>query len=200
LEAARSAGVKKLVCISSISAFEGCRSLYGRAKLEIERLALAHGALVLRPGLIYGDRPGAMFGRLVEQVRKASFLPLPGGGGQVQYLVHNEDLLAFIQRHLRGQVPEVGRPFTAAHEQPWTFRQVLAEIARAVGKTPRFVPIPWRPLWAVLKMAEACRLPLGFRSDSLVSLMHQNPRPDFGPNAAAGLVCRPFEIGKLRLS
>ena len=32
---------------------------------------------------------------------------------------------------------------------------------------------------------------LNIRSDSLVSFMHQNPRPDFTPNAAAGLVCRP---------
>src|SRR3954468_20894220 len=33
LHAARSAGVKKLIYISSISSFEGARSLYGRAKL-----------------------------------------------------------------------------------------------------------------------------------------------------------------------
>src|SRR4051812_36344711 len=36
LQAARDAGVKKLVFISSISAFPGCRSLYGKAKMEIE--------------------------------------------------------------------------------------------------------------------------------------------------------------------
>ncbi len=35
--AARAAGVGKIICISSISAYDGCRSLYGQAKLEIEK-------------------------------------------------------------------------------------------------------------------------------------------------------------------
>jgi hypothetical protein len=47
-------------------------------------------------------------------------------------------------------------------------------------------------VWAGLKSAEACGLKLNFRSDSLVSLTHQNPAPDFSANARAGLVCRPF--------
>ena len=48
--AAHEAGIGTLVYTSSISAFEGCRSLYGKAKLEIERRAGAYGALVIRPG------------------------------------------------------------------------------------------------------------------------------------------------------
>ena len=47
--AARAAGVEKIICISSISAYDGCRSLYGKAKLEIEKIALDNGALVIRP-------------------------------------------------------------------------------------------------------------------------------------------------------
>jgi hypothetical protein len=44
-----------------------------------------------------------------------------------------------------------------------------------------------------------CGLKLNFRSDSLVSLMYQNPQPDFSANSEAGLNCRPFEIEKLQL-
>jgi hypothetical protein len=73
------------------------------------------------------------------------------------------------------------------------------EIARAQNKQPKFIPLPWRFVWAGLKTAELCGLKLNFRSDSLVSLMHQNPSPDFSANAGAGLVCRPFEIEKLKL-
>src|SRR5207253_1039840 len=50
--------IPKIIFISTISAFEGCRSLYGRAKLEIEKIALDCGALVIRPGLVYGSGPG----------------------------------------------------------------------------------------------------------------------------------------------
>ena len=71
-QAARAAGLQKIAVISTISAYEGCRSLYGRAKLEIEKITLDHGALAIRPGLVYGDKPGGMFGKLAGQVRKSS--------------------------------------------------------------------------------------------------------------------------------
>jgi hypothetical protein len=88
---------------------------------------------------------------------------------------------------------------TAAHAQPWPFKQLLLEIARGLGKKVKFIPLPWRLVWAGLKSAETCGLRLNFRSDSLVSLMHQNPNPDFSPNVQTGLVCRPFQIEKLQL-
>ncbi|MEI6195857.1 MAG: NAD-dependent epimerase/dehydratase family protein [Verrucomicrobiota bacterium] len=197
--AAQAAGVGKVIAISSISAYDGCRSLYGKAKLEIEKLALDHGAQVIRPGLVYGSGPGGMFGSLTAQVRKSSVIPLIGDGSQIQFLVHNEDLSAFIERCASSGGQISPRILTAANGQPWAFKQLLLEIARALKKKPKFIPLPWRFVWAGLKSAELCGLRLNFRSDSLVSLMYQNPRPDFSANAAAGLVCRPFEIQKLKL-
>jgi len=195
-EAAHAAGVGKIVCISSISAFDGCRSLYGRAKLEIEKLARDSGALVIRPGLVYGSGAGGMFGKLVAQIGKSSVVPMIGAGSQIQFLVHNEDLCGFIEKFSAGQVELPAKILTAVHEQPWPFKQLLLEIARGLDKKVKFVPLPWRMIWLGLKSAELCGLKLNFRSDSLVSLMYQNPQPDFSPNAAAGLVCRPFELKK----
>jgi len=192
--AARQARVKRIVHISSISAFLGCRSLYGKAKLETEKLALASGAAVVRPGLIYGDPPGAMFGRLVRQVENGRVLPLVGGGSQIQYLVHDEDLTRFICQWAAGDLPADGEPVTVAHERPWTFRQLLEEIARAKGRRISFVLLPWRLLWAVIKCAELCGVRLEFRSDSLISLMYQNPQPAFERQRALSLDCRPFAL------
>ncbi len=194
LRAAQQAGVEHLVLISSISAFEGCRSLYGKAKLEIEKIAHSLGAVVIRPGLIWGQRPGAMFGRLVNQVERSSVLPLFGGGSQIQYLVHDVDLSEVICRAAAGTISLPGAPITIAHEQPWTFRQILEEIGRAKGKRLRFVPAPWRLLWGTIKMAELCHLRLAFRSDSLLSLMYQNPDPAFGPKQQLGIACRAFQL------
>jgi nucleoside-diphosphate-sugar epimerase len=198
-QAARAAGVKKIVCISTLSAYDGCRSLYGRAKLEIEKIALAHGALVIRPGLVYGTGPGGMFGKLTTQVRQSSIIPLIGDGSQKQFLVNQEDLSAFIGRYLAGEVEIPPRILTAANAQPCSFKQLLLEIARGLDKKVSFVPLPWRLVWAGLKTAELCGLKLNFRSDSLVSLIYPNPQPDFSANAKVGLVCRPFEIGQLQL-
>lgn len=194
LEAARAAGIQKIIYISSISAFDGCKSLYGKAKLEIETIALANGALVIRPGLVWGNPPGAMFGKLVEQVQKKSLIPMIGNGSQIQFLVHNEDLCDFIDRYASGQMKTEPRILTAANPQPWPFKRLLLEMARAFGKKPKFIPLPWRAIWLALKSAESCGLRLNFRSDSLVSLMNQNPAPDFSANENVGLNCRPFEI------
>ena len=196
LAAARAAKVGKIICISSISAYDGCRSLYGKAKLEIEQIALDHGALVIRPGLVYGNGPGGMFGKLTAQVRRSSVIPLIGDGSQIQFLIHDEDLSAFIEKFAANQIKIPPQILTAANERPWPFKQLLLEIARALDQKPKFIPLPWRLVWAGLKSAELCGAKLNFRSDSLISLMYQNPSPDFSHNAAAGLVCRPFQIEK----
>jgi nucleoside-diphosphate-sugar epimerase len=199
LEAARMAGVGKIIYISSISAFDGCRSLYGKAKLEIEKIALDNGALVMRPGLVYGSGPGGMFGKLAEKIRKSSVIPTMGFGSQIQFLVHNEDLCAFIGHYAAGEIKIAPQILTAANEQPWKFKQLLSEIARGLGKKVTFVPLQWRSVWLALKLAELCGMRLNFRSDSLISLMNQNPSPDFSANSKVGLICRPFEIEKLRI-
>src|SRR5271170_2876708 len=102
LEAARAAKIPKIIFISSISAFDGCRSLYGKAKLEIEKIALDCGALVIRPGLVYGNDSGGMFGKLSAQIRKSSMIPMIGDGSQIQFLVHNGDLSAFAEKFCSG--------------------------------------------------------------------------------------------------
>jgi nucleoside-diphosphate-sugar epimerase len=194
LQAARTANVSKIIFISSISAYHGCRSLYGKAKMEIEKIAVDRGALVVRPGLVYGGVAGGMFGRLAEKIRKSTIVPLVGNGSQIQYLVHNEDLCAFIEKFASGKIEMPSHVLTAANEQPWPLKQLIIEVARAQGKKPTLIPLPWRAIWTALKSAELCGLKPNFRSDSLVSLMYQNPAPDFSPNAAAGLACRPFDF------
>jgi nucleoside-diphosphate-sugar epimerase len=194
LEAARAAKIPKIVFISSISAFDGCKSLYGKAKLEIEKTALANGALVIRPGLVWGNPPGAMFGKLVEQVQNKSVIPMIGDGSQIQFLIHNEDLCAFIERFANGEMKIEPGILTAANPQPWPFKQLLQEIARSQNKNPKFIPLQWRSIWLALKIAELCGLRLNFHSDSLVSLMNQNASPDFSANAGVGLNCRRFAL------
>lgn len=199
LDAAHAAGVQRITVVSTMSAFTGCVSLYGRTKLAIEAAGRDAGALLLRPGLIYGDQSGGMFGRLVAQVRGGRFQPLIGGGRQILNLIHEQDITDFIRRHAASEVNTPTQPLTAAHEQGWKFRAILEAIAAALGRRINFVPLPWRFVWAGLKCAELAGLRLGFRSDSLVSLMNQDPRPDFSANVSCGLICRPFDAASLQL-
>jgi hypothetical protein len=48
------------------------------------------------------------------------------------------------------------------------------------------------PVWAGLRLAEMVRLPVPFRSDSVISLVRQDRSPDFDSLAAAGITARDF--------
>jgi nucleoside-diphosphate-sugar epimerase len=194
LDAACQAEVKSVVFISSISAFPGCRSLYGKAKLEIESAAQAIGAHIIRPGLVYSNSPGGMFGRLVGQVRASRFIPILWGGAQVQYLLHEEDLGKLIQACLDGRLHGPVEPMTIAHEQGWELKEILSQIAQALDKSVTFVPVPWQCVWLALKSLELAGVRTNFRSDSLVSMVYQNPNPTMVSLKPLGIACRPFRL------
>src|SRR5262249_44792122 len=96
IRAASQAGVGEIAFISSISAFSGCKSDYGRGKLAVEQAVLNAGGAVVRPGLIYGDaQRRGVFGAL-ERLTRLPVLPLFDGGQQPLYPVHIDDVVAFI--------------------------------------------------------------------------------------------------------
>jgi nucleoside-diphosphate-sugar epimerase len=194
LAAAAAGGVERIAVMSSISAFERCRSDYGKAKLEIEAAARAAGALVVRSGLVWADGPpsgGGMFGSLARSV-KGRLVPLVGGGGHPQYLVHVQDLWELLRRFCDGELQNPTEPVVAAASKPWPMRELLAELARRQGSHPRFVPVPWQPVWAGLRLAEIAHVPVPYRSDSVISLVYQDPHPDFASLRALGIVARDF--------
>jgi nucleoside-diphosphate-sugar epimerase len=193
LAAARAGNVERIAVISTISAFEGCRSLYGLAKLEIEAAAASVGALVVRAGLVYGDGPpgGGMFGSLSTSVRHR-LVPLIDGGIHPQYLIHEEDLWRLLERFCDGDLQNPGTPVVAASSRAWPLRDLLAELALREGRRPRFLSVPWQPVWAGLRFAELAHLPIAYRSDSVISLVHQDGKPDFESLRAAGVTARDF--------
>lgn len=191
--AAREAGVARIVHVSSLSAFEGCRSLYGRAKLAAEASALEHGARVLRPGLVWAEAPGGVFGGLVAQVRRLPVVPLVAGDAP-QYLVHGDDLGAFVARVATGDASPPAAPVRVAHLAPQSLRVILRAIAAALGTPARLAPVPWRAAWLGLRALEALRLPAPFRSDSLLGLVFQEPSPSFALAEQLGARCRPFAL------
>jgi nucleoside-diphosphate-sugar epimerase len=194
-ESARGAGVKRLIFISSMSSFHGCRSLYGRAKLAVERRAKDLGVIVVRPGLVYGARPGGMVGALRRLVRAAPVLPLVGRGDQVLYPLHEEDLGRLIIHLCICPDPPVGVPIVAASERSCSFRHLLESLARTEGKNAHFIPVPPPLVWGTLKCLEALGVQGRLHSDSLVGFMNQDRHPDFTVTKGTGVMFRDFEAG-----
>lgn len=189
-DAAKRAGVRRILYISSLAAFEDARSLYGRAKYLVEKEALKRGVVVVRPGLIYGSGAGGMFGALDKAVRVWPAVPLVAGNQEL-YLIHEDDLSQILVRiALEDELP--GEPIAAASARSIRFKEVIRAQAKRRGKETMLVPIPWRLVWFLLRMCETVRINPGFRSDSLISLMNQNPRPDFTILKKLGIPVRDF--------
>ncbi|MEI9892869.1 MAG: NAD(P)-dependent oxidoreductase [Chthoniobacter sp.] len=191
LRAARENGVKRVVFISSLSSFPGCRSLYGRAKLGVEEAALELGCAVVRPGLVWSNTAGSLM-RALEHAARGRFVPLIGDGSYPQYLVFDEDLAELVFALSQPEAPIIGRAISAAHPHRHSLRDVLQLLASRQGRRPTFIPIPWRLMHAGLKTLETLGLPAPFRSDSLIGIVFQNATPQFDLPEIPGITFRPF--------
>ena len=178
--AAERAGIERIVFISSISAFEGCRSVYGKSKLAVERMLAGRNRVILRPGLVFGPHAGGVFGEIRKQVRRSRLIPLIGDGQAPQYLLHEMTLTDAVVRAVSGEFDSTSAaPITLAHPAPIPFRDLVRDIGKAEGREVKLVPIPWRLLWAGIRAGERAGFRLPFRSDSIVSFVYHDPHPDF---------------------
>ena len=193
---ARSAGIEHIVFISSISAFDKCRSVYGQSKLAVERLLRGGSSTCLRLGLVFGQQSGGVFGSIREQVTKSRLIPLIGDGRIPQFLLHEMTLAETVLRAVSGQFSELnGSPITLAHPKPWPFRDLVKAIAKQQARDVTLVPIPSQLLYAGLRSAEMLRIKAPFRSDSVTSFVHSEKNPDFSVMQKYGIDPIPFEPG-----
>ena len=178
-EAAIQAGVGRQVFVSSMSAYEGCCSMYGKAKLAVEQEFLPRGVFCVRPGLLWSDESRGMFGKLARAAGTLPFLPLVDGGEQKLALSQSEDLAVGVVDYCQGSAESPLEAQITAYPELLTFRTILDGLAEQAGRNPRFFSVPGWALLTGLKGAELLKIPLPFKSDSLVSLLHQDPSPTF---------------------
>jgi nucleoside-diphosphate-sugar epimerase len=176
-DAAKAAGTPHLLFISSLSAFEGCRSQYGATKLAVEKHVAALGGRSVRLGFVCDDTDRGLSGGL-KKLAALPLIPLPGGGTQILFAIQAEDLGHSFLSILKS--PACGEPVNLAHPDPISLKRMMRIFSEEQGKRAIFLPFPWRFLWLPLRFVEALGLRLKFRSDSLVSLMNQAPQPHFG--------------------
>ncbi len=191
LDAAVVAGVGRRLVISSTAAYAGTEQIYGRAKLATEGIANARNSVVIRPGLVYGPHAGGMVGSL-SKAMALPVVPLLAGRSHI-YTVHEDDLTAVVLKLATMPDPPTS-PVVVAHPEPVNVRLLLRSLARARGSRTRFVPVPWQPVFWMLRLAEVARVRLPFRADSLWGLEHPPPPPDLSTIDALGVSLRPWTL------
>lgn len=192
LQLAEHAGVRRVIFVSSMSAYDGTKQLYGRAKLECENTATALGQGVVRLGLVYGPGWSGMAGSL-RRMTRLPVTPLLARQSH-QYTVHEEDAASAVAR--LASLPEIPLlPLGIAHPEPVKFDRLLRAIGRADGHVPHLVPVPWQLAYAALRAGEVAGAQLPFRADSLLGLARPaHEVPNQGAATKLGLSFRPFSL------
>lgn len=172
LDAAKEAGTARVIVLSSMSAFTGTTQLYGRAKLDIEAMAVQCGGIAVRPGLVYGKQAEGMAGAL-RKLTALPVVPVISGGAGV-YTVREDEFVEGIALLAEAADVEPGT-ISLAHSVRSTLADLLGAFAAQEGRRCRFIPVPWQPIYWLLRAGEAMRLSLPFRADSLLGLVHSAP-------------------------
>ena len=172
LDAATEAGTARVIVLSSMSAFAGTTQLYGRAKLDIEAMTVERGGIAVRPGLVYGKQAGGMAGAL-RKLTALPIVPVISGDAGV-YTVREDEFMEGVARLAAAEDLEPGT-ISLAHGERSTLADMLGAFAVQESRHCRFIPVPWQPIWRMLRIGEAMRLPLPFRADSLLGLVHTAP-------------------------
>ena len=160
LEAAAEAGVRRTILVSSAVVYglrpgpidEGAAPRpiepYGRSKLESERVALALGAVVLRPTAFVGPGRLGVFGILFDWIREGRRIYTLGRGDNRYQLLAVDDLVEAVLA--AAERPVAGQTFNLGAASFGTVREDLGELIRRAGSPSRVTPLPLRPARIVL--------------------------------------------------
>ncbi|HEX2785891.1 MAG TPA: NAD-dependent epimerase/dehydratase family protein [Ilumatobacteraceae bacterium] len=174
LKAAHDADVP-VVLVSSLAAFVGCQSAYGRAKLELEQRVFEAGGRVLRAGVVFGDGAGGIVGSLNRAVSALPAVPIFAPHSPTY--VTEAQALGRLVVWLASGTGALGtrRPVLAAADLPISFVSLVRHLGGVHGRHVRTIPVPTRLGLLTLRLGERLNLPMPFRSDSLVALAHPIP-------------------------
>lgn len=135
IAAAKQAGVKRFIFVSSLSARKPELSAYGASKAEAEELVQASGLdwTIVRPPAVYGPRDSDMFE--LFRTARMGFVPLPPGGATS--IIHVSDLARLLIDLVDAQ-PALVRKKTFepddGREGGWSHKEMAQAIGAAVGR------------------------------------------------------------------
>ncbi|MFQ5534110.1 MAG: NAD-dependent epimerase/dehydratase family protein [Sphingomonadales bacterium] len=147
----------RFVLLSSLAAREPRLSAYAATKRQAEELAQACDfpvpVTILRPPAVYG--PGDTETLAIYRAVKRGIAPLPGGDGGRLSLIHVADLAQAVSAILEAP-STAGRMFEVddGRQHGYRMREMLEIVARILGVSPLFIPVPA----AALKIVGALNL------------------------------------------
>ena len=138
IAAARSAGIRRLVHVSSLAAREPQLSSYGDSKHRAETEVMQSGLdwSIVRPPGVYG--PGDMEMRDVFRMAKFGVVLLPPAGRLS--MIHVADLARLLMAEV--EQPGTGETYECDDGATYTHRQFARAVGVAVGRNPFAFSVP----------------------------------------------------------
>ena len=149
---------------------------------------------ILRPSLQFGPRDG-FFNILAGLVRMSpGIVPITGKGDARFQPIAIEDVARVVVATF-ADPGTVGREYDLGGPRHWTYREMMEEVLRGMGKRRLLVPMPVALIRLVAATAEAVRLPFPVATDQLRQLKLDNTCAVDAVRTAFGFEPRPMEGG-----
>lgn len=141
VEAARKAGVAKVVLLSFLRARPDCQSAYHESKWQAEEIVRASGLdyTILKPGMIYG-RGDHMLDHLSHALYTFPVFALIGQDRPVRPIAVADMLTILEVALVRGRLSRQTVAVTGPEAMP--FSEVVRRVARAIHKRPVLFTLP----------------------------------------------------------
>ena len=199
VEAARRAGVRRLVMVSFLRARPDCGSGYLESKWEAEEIIRGSGLphTILKSGMIYG--PGDhMVDHVTRAVRTLPFFWTVGYRERTARPVPVDDAADVLVAALEGRIPEPTVAVMGADEV--TLGEAIRRIARVAGRRPAFLPVP---TWVVRVLAQLTEwtmvVPLVAKAQARMLAEGVSEPAPWAPEPPEGIrPSRPFDDASIR--
>lgn len=144
-------GIKRLVHVGSVAAVRR-HSIYGMSKHEGEERVRKSGVpyVILQPAYIYGSGDDDKTGLMLRILKRFPVVPLLGGGNFKIQPVYVDDVVDMIFRAL--ETSHINKSYILAGAEQVALRDMLRLFADAQGLKRLFLPVPLKPLQAVLRV------------------------------------------------
>ena len=151
-EAARKAGVRRVVQMSALGADPDSPSKYARTKAMGEGLVreIYPDAVVVRPSIVFGPEDH-FFNMFAQMAGVSPALPLIGGGATRFQPVYVGDVGKALARAVTGD-DTAGRTFELGGPATYSFRELMELMLRETERSRLLIPIPF-PLAVPLGLA-----------------------------------------------
>ncbi len=195
VEAARGAGVSRLVVVGSTSVHSAYEFRSGPKK-SMEGVVRDSGLdwTIVRPTMIYGSERDKNVHRLLRFLDRSPIFPIFGPGTNLWQPVYHEDCARGAYEALV-RPTAVGRSYDLPGAAPLPYATLVETAARALGKKPHLVRLPLEPIRRALLLAETLRLTLPIKSEQVLRLREDKAYPYDEAQEDLDYTPRPFESG-----